>query len=94
MPRYDVPKEFDSEDKIIGGNMSLRQFVYLLVLALVDVGLFFGLSFMSIVSRLIILIPLTVLVLALAFFEHPEYGRLDSFFLRLIRYYRTGKIYR
>lgn len=94
MPRYDVPKEFKSEEKIVDGKLSLRQLIYVLAIVVVDIGLFFLLNFIPISTRLFILVPLTVIVLALAFFEHPVYGRLDLLLLRAFRYYRTGKIYR
>lgn len=94
MPRYDVPKEFKSEDKIVDGKLSLRQLIYILVLVVVDIGLLFLLNFTPIITRLFILLPLTVIVLALAFFEHPVHGRLDLLLLKAFRYFRTGKIYR
>ncbi|EGL83771.1 hypothetical protein CathTA2_0672 [Caldalkalibacillus thermarum TA2.A1] len=102
MPQYNVPQEFDSEEKVIGGSLSLRQFVYLVIIAVIDLGgLLFvlfnpvGISFSVLLTiTLSVIIPVSVIGLALAFFEHPEYGRLDKLLVSYIRYKRNGKYYR
>lgn len=92
MPRYNVPMEFDSEDKIIGGILSLRQMAYCSVAGSVDLGLWF-LGFIPTTVRVFLMILPSVLGLALAFIEHPIHGRLDKFLLAYLRYSRRPKAY-
>ncbi|MFD1362735.1 PrgI family protein [Lentibacillus salinarum] len=92
MPRYDVPMEFDAEDKIIGGKLSLRQVAYIGVAGLIDTGIWF-LGFLPAAVRLILMAPITVGALGMAFFEHPEHGRLDKFLWNYYRYIKRPKAY-
>ena len=102
MPQYSVPQQFESEEKVIGGSVSLRQFMYLVVIAGFDLGgilfvLFnpLGISFSVLLTiTLSALIPVSVTGLALAFFEHPEHGKLDKLLVSYIRYKMGGKYYR
>jgi|SRR5699024_6685788 len=92
MPSYEVPMEFDAEDKVIGGKFSLRQAAYIGIAGVLDGGLWL-MGFLPSVIRLILMAPITVGALGFAFFEHPEYGRLDKFLWNYFRYLRSPKAY-
>lgn len=92
MPRYDVPMEFDSEDKIIGGVLSLRQVAFCGVAGTIDLGLWF-LPFLPATVKIFIMIIPSIAALALAFLHHPTHGRLDQFALAYYRYWKKPKAY-
>lgn len=92
MPRYDVPMEFDEEEKIIGGVLSLRQVAYIGVAGVIDLGIWF-LGFLPLAVRIITMTPFSVAALGLAFIEHPEHGRLDKFLWAYYRYLNRPKAY-
>jgi|SRR5690625_2745870 len=92
MPSYEVPMEFDAEDKVIGGKFSLRQVAYMGIAIAIDGGIWM-LGFLPSVLRFILMAPITVVALGFAFFEHHEYGRLDKFVRNYFRYMRRPKAY-
>jgi len=92
MPRYDVPMEFSDEDKIIGGVLSLRQISYLGIAACLDLGIFFF-TFLPLVVRAAFMIPFPLIAVVLAFFEHPDHGRLDKLLFAYIQFIRRPKEY-
>lgn len=92
MPRYDVPMEFDAEDKIIGGILSLRQAAYCGVAGTLDLGLWF-LPVLPVTVRIFLMLIPTIAALALAFLAHPTHGRLDKLLIAYYRYWRRPKVY-
>lgn len=85
MPTYDVPMEFENEDKIIGGMFSFRQMAYMASAASIDIGIWF-LPFLPVSVRVVMMVPFSVAALGFAFFEHPQHGWLDQFLLAYFRY--------
>lgn len=93
MAVYKVPMEFESENKIIGGILSLRQVVYILVAGSLDLAIFFFLGFLSVTTRVLIMVPISMIAVALAFYELPKHGRLDKFLIAYFRYLKKPKSY-
>lgn len=92
MPVYEVPMEFDSENKIIGGILSLRQVAYIAMASSLDLGIFF-LEFLPMFIRVTMMMPISIVAVAFAFYELPVHGRLDKLLFDYYRYTRRPKVF-
>lgn len=93
MQMHVVPVEFDQEEKIMGGFVSLRQTAYLAGSAFIALMLLEVIRAGPIALRGAIAAILIIAALALAFLEHPTYGRLDQLAGDAIKFIREPKAY-
>lgn len=100
MTYFTVPYNIDSEDKIIGGYVSLRQFVWIVLAFFIALMLFIlntgyisrttvggavCMNFLSFALRLIIVIPFSITCALMAFMSKSGIS-LDRHVLRCIMY--------
>ena len=86
---YKVPFDFTHEEKVFGGYLSLRQMLYIILIA-ISVGILF--LHISMVVKMIIFIAVLSLFLIFAFLK---IGNLyaDRYFLNILKFVFRKKIY-
>ncbi len=89
MMLYKVPFDFTHEEKVFGGYLSLRQMLYIILIA-ISVGILF--LHISMVVKMIIFIAVLSLFLIFAFLK---IGNLyaDRYFLNILKFVFRKKIY-
>ena len=90
MKYYKIPFDIKHEEKILGGYLSLRQVIYLL-LCIICGGIFF-IKTIQIWIRTMIFIIVVSFFMAFAFISIKE-TRLDKYLLNIIKYFIRKKRY-
>lgn len=90
MQVYKMPFNFEHEEKIFGGYVSLRQAIYL-IFAIASIGLFF-LPLIDI-SIKITLFMVVVGVLSVFSFVKIDGTNADKYFICILKYLKKRKIY-
>ena len=86
---YRVPFDFNHEEKIFGGYLSLRQMTYL-ILTVASGSIFFIPTFITI--KFLIFLLIATILLAFAFLKiGPFYS--DKFLVSIIKYIFRKKVY-
>lgn len=90
MQIYNVPYNFNHEEKIFGGYLSLRQAVYL-ILAICMIGVFF-IPVVSIIVKSIIFLILATGFILFAFLKIDE-ANCDKYFVYILKFLFRKKKY-
>lgn len=90
MQIYKVPFNFNHEEKIFGGYISIRQAIYL-IMAISVIGVFF-IPNMSIVIKLFVFIILATMFILFAFLKIDETNT-DKYFIYILKFLFRNKKY-
>ena len=90
MQIYKVPFNFNHEEKIFGGYISIRQAIYL-IMAISAIGVFF-IPNMSIVIKLFVFIILATMFILFAFLKIDETNT-DKYFICILKFLFRNKKY-
>ncbi len=90
MQVYQVPYNFEHEEKIFGGYVSLRQAIYL-ILTIASIGLFF-LPFMNILVKIILFLTIVGICVIFAFLK-IDGTNADKYFIYIFKFLANRRIY-
>ena len=90
MQIYQVPYNFEHEEKIFGGYVSLRQAIYL-IFAIASIGLFF-LPFINISVKITLFLAIVGICAIFAFLK-IDGTNADKYFIYILKFLTKRKIY-
>ncbi len=90
MQIYKVPFNFNHEEKIFGGYISIRQAIYL-IMAISVIGVLF-IPIINIVIKLFVFILLATMFILFAFFKIDETNT-DKYFIYILKFLFRNKKY-